>query len=166
LTFSIATHDPDTGVSTDAAEWPTYRVYEDDSDTAILTGNMEKIDDANTTGAYRKKIACTAANGFENGKSYTVWISATVNSDTGGIPYSFTAYDLSDWADALLTRDWTSVTGEAARSVLNALRFLRNKWSVAGTTLTVTEEDDATSAWTAVVAGDSNADPIISSDPT
>lgn len=54
-------------------------------------------------------------------------------------------------ADALLKRDWTAVTGEAARSVLNALRFLRNKWSISGGTLTVTEEDDTTTAWTGTV---------------
>lgn len=68
-------------------------------------------------------------------------------------------------ADALLKRDWTSVTGEAARSVLNALRFLRNKWSLSGSTLTVTQEDDTTSAWTAAVSTDASADPITGSDP-
>jgi hypothetical protein len=54
-------------------------------------------------------------------------------------------------ADALLKRDWTAVTGEATRSVLNALRFLRNKWTVTGSpptgTLSVKKEDDSTEAW-------------------
>ena len=68
-------------------------------------------------------------------------------------------------ADALLKRDWTAVTGEAARSVLNALRFLRNKWSVSGSTLTVTEEDDTTTAWTGTVTTDAAADPITGNDP-
>ena len=69
-------------------------------------------------------------------------------------------------ADAILTRDWTSVTGEAARSVLNALRFLRNKWSVSGGTLTVTKEDDSTSAWTGTVTSDAAADPATGVDPS
>ena len=69
-------------------------------------------------------------------------------------------------ADAFLKRDWTSVTGEAARSVLNAMRFLRNKWSISGTTLTVTKEDDSTSAWTGTVTSDASADPITGNDPT
>jgi hypothetical protein len=69
-------------------------------------------------------------------------------------------------ADALLKRDWTSVTGEASRSVLNALRFLRNKWSLSGTTLTVTKEDDSTSAYTATVTTDAAAEPITGSDPS
>jgi hypothetical protein len=68
-------------------------------------------------------------------------------------------------ADALLKRDWTQVTGEAARSALNALRFLRNKWSLAGTTLTVTKEDDSAPAWTGTVATQAGADPIVGSDP-
>lgn len=68
-------------------------------------------------------------------------------------------------ADGILTRDWTSVTGEAARSVLNALRFLRNKWTLAGTTLSVKKENDSTEAWTAEVTTSASADPITGSDP-
>jgi hypothetical protein len=89
LTFSVTTHDPDTGVLTDADAVPTYRVYEDDTATAILTGDMALLDTGNTTGFYAKKIACTAANGFEYGKSYTVYIEATVDSDKCGIAYDF-----------------------------------------------------------------------------
>lgn len=68
-------------------------------------------------------------------------------------------------ADALLKRDWTSVTGEAARSVLNALRFVRNKWTVTDTTLSVKKEDDSTEAWSATITTDAAANPITSSDP-
>jgi hypothetical protein len=50
---------------------------------------MAKLDDANTTGFYTELIACTAGNGFESGKPYTVYIEATVDSDTGGISYAF-----------------------------------------------------------------------------
>ncbi len=69
-------------------------------------------------------------------------------------------------ADALLQRDWTAVTGEAARSLLNACRFLRNKWVVTGQTLHVTKEDDATDAWQAALTTDGAALPVTSSDPT
>lgn len=68
-------------------------------------------------------------------------------------------------ADALLTRDWTAAGVAASRSALNALRFLRNKWALAGGTLTVMQEDDATPAWTAVVTTDATADPVTGSDP-
>ena len=69
-------------------------------------------------------------------------------------------------ADAILKRDMSAVTGEAARSMLNALRFLRNKWAIAAGTLTVRKEDDTTSAWTAALTTDPSAEPIVTSDPT
>lgn len=69
-------------------------------------------------------------------------------------------------ADALLKRDWTSVTGEAARSVLNALRALRNKVSISSATVTVTKEDDSTAAWTGAVTTDAAAQPITGIDPS
>ena len=68
-------------------------------------------------------------------------------------------------SDALLNRDMSAVSDTTARSPLNALRLLRNKWSVAATTMTVTKEDDTTSAWTATISSDAAADPVIGSDP-
>lgn len=68
-------------------------------------------------------------------------------------------------ADALLKRDLSTVTGEAARSFLNALRLLRNKVVIAAGTMTVYKEDDSTSAWTAAIGTDASADPIVSVDP-
>lgn len=66
-------------------------------------------------------------------------------------------------ADALLTRDWTSVSAPASRSVLNALRFLRNKFSTTATpgSVTVFKEDDTTVAFTKTVTTDPAAAPIV-----
>lgn len=68
-------------------------------------------------------------------------------------------------ADALLNRDMSAVSDTNARSPLNALRFLRNKWSISGATLTVTKENDSTSAWTATVSTTAGADPVTGNDP-
>lgn len=68
-------------------------------------------------------------------------------------------------ADALLNRDMSAVSDTNARSPLNALRFLRNKWSISGATLTVTKENDTTSAWTATVSTTAGADPVTGNDP-
>lgn len=68
-------------------------------------------------------------------------------------------------ADALLNRDMSAVSDTNARTPLNAMRFLRNKYSISGTTLTVTKEDDATSAWTSVLTTSAGADPVTGSDP-
>ena len=69
-------------------------------------------------------------------------------------------------ADAILKRDFSAITGESSRSLLNAARFLRNKWSVSSGTLTVTKENDSTTAWTAAVTGTAGADPVTGVDPS
>jgi hypothetical protein len=91
LTFSVCVHDPTSGALTDADSAPAYRVYETETGTAILSGTMAVLDDGNTTGFYTEQIACTTANGFEAGKSYSIYIAATVDAVTGGIAYSFRA---------------------------------------------------------------------------
>src|SRR4030042_494294 len=89
LVFSVTTHDPDTGVLTDADSLPAYRVYEEETGTPLLTGTMAKLDDPSTTGFYTESLAVPQANGFESGKTYTIYIEATVDSDTGAISYGF-----------------------------------------------------------------------------
>jgi hypothetical protein len=115
LTFSICTHDPDTGVLTDADAAPIYRVYEDETAVPILTGTMALLDAVNTTGFYSELIACTVANGFEDGKSYTIYISATVDGDTGGICYGFRA-QTPVWSEATrtLTQSATAIAAAVA----------------------------------------------------
>ena len=71
-------------------------------------------------------------------------------------------------ADALLNRDMSVGTDSGSptvRTVRQALRFLRNKFSITGSTLTVTKEDDTTASWTAAVTTDASALPITGSDP-
>lgn len=99
-------------------------------------------------------------------KALGVTGTTAATTGTGVLEAAFAALATDDdIADAILKRDWTAVTGEAARSALNALRFLRNKWSISGSTLTVTEEDDTTPAWTATLTSDAAADPVTGSDP-
>lgn len=80
LTFYLNTFRYDTGAAADATGSPAYRIYEETTDTAILTGSFALLDDSNTTGLYRGQAAITAANGFEHGKSYVVYATATVNA--------------------------------------------------------------------------------------
>jgi hypothetical protein len=69
--------------------------------------------------------------------------------------------DPHETADAILTRDWTEVSGEAAESLLNAMRSMRNKWSIsAGGILTVYKEDGTSVAWQRNVITAPNADSI------
>lgn len=68
-------------------------------------------------------------------------------------------------ADTTLGRDFAAVVGAAARSLLNAARFLRNRRRSAGGTLTIYQEDDATQAWQGAVTT-AASDPVIEIDPT
>lgn len=84
---------------------------------------------------------------------------AELSSAIDGVPTA------TENADELLKRDLAAVTGEAARSLLNVARLLRNKVVISGGVLTVYKEDDTTVAWTAAVGSDGSADPIVSVDP-
>ena len=71
-------------------------------------------------------------------------------------------------ADALLNRDMNTGTDSGSptvRTPRQALRFLRNKWTLSGTTLIVKKEDDITDSWTGIVTTTAGADPITGSDP-
>lgn len=105
LTFTVTTHTFATGALTDADGNPAYRVYEDETGTAILTGTMAKLDDTNTTGHYSEQITLSAANGFEVGKSYSIYITAAVSSVTGGVVRSFQVEAAPATATALQTVD-------------------------------------------------------------
>ncbi len=91
----------------------------------------------------------------------------TTNNDKTG--YALTSGERTSVADALLDRDMSTGTdggSPTVRTVRQALRFLRNKWSMSGSTLTVCKEDDSTSSWTSTVTTDSGASRVTGSDPT
>lgn len=98
-------------------------------------------------------------------------VAVIVKTSTSGaktsvfVLYPYEAGDANTLADDLLKRDMSAVSGEATRSPLNALRILRNKWSISGTTMTVMKEDDSTSAWTSALTATAGVNPITTSDP-
>lgn len=92
--------------------------------------------------------------------------SVTASSVTDKTGYSLTAGERTSISEALLKLDFSTVTGEASRSLLNAVRFLRNRWFISGATLTVTKEDDSTTAFTASVTTSASANPITGTDPS
>src|SRR3990170_8703456 len=77
-TFTLSVNGSSGAVDADSV--PSYRVYEDETGTAILTGSMAKLDDAGTTGFYSEQLTLSAANGLEKGKSYNVIMCAAVSS--------------------------------------------------------------------------------------
>ena len=150
---------PGEPVASDAAQI-TANVYLDGS------GTPNAVDDTNPTtlggGYYAFDITAAECNADS---VVIVPASSTANVNVIGVPGAVYTIDYNAIADSLLNRDMSAVSDTNARSPLNALRFLRNKWSISGTTLTVTEEDDTTSAWTATLTASAGADPITAIDP-
>jgi hypothetical protein len=150
---------PETGL-TGAA-----RISKNGASTVASSGSIVEIDATNMPGRYYVELTATECDTV--GQVVVRYKSAACAEVVAQA--TIVAYDpnaagptANDVADAVLKRDWTVVTGEATRSVLNALRAIRNKVSFSSGTATVTKEDDATTAWTAAVTGTpqvTNVDP-------
>lgn len=160
LVFSIATHNPDTAVLTDADSLPIYRVYENDNTTPILTGSMSKLDDDNTTGFYIKSIACTLDSGFEVDKIYTIYIAATINGDTGGITYNFIVCDTAVLvSNAVMRRDMSNVEDTADEYSLCTLILAGLNSNISNTTRYI-KKTTGLEYLNQTVTVDANANPI------
>jgi hypothetical protein len=72
---------------------------------------------------------------------------------------------LKEIADSVLTRDWTDIEDAriVERCLLQAARFIRNKFSTTASpgNVTVYKEDDSTVAFTKSVTTDPAAEPIV-----
>lgn len=166
----IAIQNPATGAATDADSLPTATVYRNGVLDGVVTVTIANA----ATGSYSGSFAVPV--GYAAGDDVQVRAQAVVSGITSppvvvwqdiiAFAQTLTVAERIEIADALLKRDWTQVTGEASRSMLNALRFLRNRWYVVATLLHVAKEDDTTDAWTSTLSTNPTADPITGSDPT
>jgi len=156
------------GVPTSLAGTPAVSVYKD-NDTAESTAGVTLTADFDAkTGLNHVRITTSSDGTFYSaGSSFQVVISAgTVggSSVVGYVVGQFSLENRKGIGDTLLKRDWTAIVGEAARSVLNALRPLRNK--VDADAGVVYKEDDSTNAWTFTKTTNASAQPITVIDPS
>lgn len=136
--------------------------------TGNVTGSVGSVAANVTVGTNNDKTGYTLTQAFPanfaalgiNGSGHILTVATCqVNSDFV-IPPTAT-----ENADALLKRDWSAVSGEAARSVLNAMRAIRNKSYRDGSYIRFTKENDSTIAWSVVASVDGDAQPIIGLTP-
>jgi hypothetical protein len=59
-----------------------------------------------------------------------------------------------------------TATKVSGRDMLSALRYLRNKVDISGSTMTVYQEDDASAAWNSALTTTAGLNPVTSSDPS
>jgi hypothetical protein len=75
--FDVITSNPTTGAVSDADSAPTFEVFEEATDTAIVSGTTTKR--TSKTGDYRGTTTLSTANGYESGKWYSIIVSGTVS---------------------------------------------------------------------------------------
>jgi|SRR6187549_1648292 len=139
LTWTVNTHTVTTGAATDADSVPTYRIYEDETGTPILTGSMALLDGSNTAGLYSEQITLSAANGFEVGKSYAIYVAATVNAVPATQSFNFklvaatlTAADIKAQVVAAINTDTYAEPGSGAplatTTLVAKVNYLYKAW--------------------------------------
>lgn len=101
----------------------------------------------------------TAPTSFALGVIY--WVRSTVTSTTFELSLTQGGLGVATSSTGAFTA--TKVTG---RDMLSALRYLRNKVDISGSTMTVYQEDDTAAAWTAALTATAGVNPITTVDPT
>lgn len=158
-----------------AASLVIFKMFTNDVDTLATQTSVNTIDDFLDTEIASIISSLSTIAGYIDTEISTIMgyldteIAALV-SELAKVPKSdstviWNTTAANQLADALLNRDMSAVSDTTARSPLNALRFLRNKYSITGSTLTVTKEDDTTAAWTSALTTDAGANPVTGSDP-
>ena len=102
----------------------------------------------------------TAPVSFSLGAIYYV-TSASLTSTTFTLASTLGGLAVSTSSTGAFTA--TEITD---RNMLSALRYLRNKVAISGSTMTVYQEDDTSASWTAALTTTSGLNPVTSSDPS
>lgn len=167
LTVYLTASQFSTGTALDATGSPAYRVYEQTTGAPILTGSFSLLDDASTTGLYAASITLSAANGFEAGKCYAVYATATVDSVaahtladqfvvqstiTSQVPTA-SAIATAVWDTLLLSYAVAGSVGAATvtnfgKALHALLKIVRNRNVKTGQNVTVYDDDNSTALTT------------------
>jgi hypothetical protein len=94
----------------DCTSAPTYRLYEQETATPILTGSYALFDDGNTVGFYAETIALLPSNGFDIGKTYVMRATCAVSGVTRNIEESFSIVSDATTCDISAATSATSFT--------------------------------------------------------
>lgn len=118
LVFTIQTHSPSFGGVAVADSNPLYRIYENETTTPIVTGQMTALDTGNTVGYYSESIDLTSVLGFEVNKNYNIRILATVESITRAETRHFKITDI---------RQILAATSGNVTSISNEVNVMTNQ---------------------------------------
>ncbi len=134
---------------------------------ATITPTVTELDSTNVKGVYKLALTTTHTNTLGEFQLH-ITAASTDPTDLKWQVCTNLPGEGTQLADAILDRDMSTGTDSGSstvRTVRQALRALRNKWSVASGLYTVTKEDDSTASWTAAVTSTAGSDPITTIDP-
>lgn len=184
----FSTSNPTTGAAANAASTPTVRLFRNGTHDVAVSFTVANPE----TGLYR--ATATIPGTYAAGDRIEIVATATVGGVAGlevlekfrlvgpdftlaNVPADvqsmaanvITAAALSAGAAEEIVDVWggRNVAGgsNGGRTNRDVMRFLRNRKTVVGTTLTVFAEDDTTPAWTATIVATAGANPITEIDP-
>ena len=138
------------GVPTTLAGSPVISAYPGNSTTELTAGITLTVDFDARTGMHNVRVVASGGNGYAIATNYSLVITTGTVGGNSVVGYVVGEFSI-EARDTLFIRDLSTVSGEAARSFLNAIRLLRNKWAISTGTMTVYKEDDTTSAWTSAL---------------
>lgn len=134
-----------------------------------VTGSVGSV--VGAVGSVNGAVGSVTGNVGGNVVGSTASVTGAVGSVTGNVGGNLlgtlSTTERNAISDAMLDRNMATGTDSGTttiRTMRQALRFLRNKWSISGGTLTVLKEDDATSSWTGTVT-QTAGNPVSSIDP-
>jgi hypothetical protein len=167
-TFAILPFDAIAGASAPTTAQIATAVWEDtfaggDFATAGSVGKMLANVDGN---GYLKVDLVDIAGAAVSSSSAQLGVNVVTNGDKTG--YALTSGERTSVADAVLDRDMSVGTDSGSptvRTVRQALRVLRNAWTIVGSTQTVYKEDDTTASWSQVLTATPGADPVTATNP-
>ncbi len=146
-------------VGTNINDTITSRMATYSQPTGFLAATFPSGTIANTTNITAGTVTTATNVTTVNGLAANVLTATSIASDA--ITAAKVASDVGpEFALAFLKYDFTGITGEASRSVLNSLRFVRNGFTISGSTMTILKEDDSSAAYTRTLTSDAAADPV------
>jgi hypothetical protein len=151
---------------TGLASFTVYRSRNGAAEATYTTPTITEIDATNLPGVYALLLDEDTTSADTVG-SEEMCLHIT-HAGMAPVTRTVEIFSAANVADVILDRDMATGTDSGSstvRTVRQALRVLRNKWSIAAGTMTVTKEDDTTASWTSAVTGTAGADPITASDP-
>lgn len=143
-----------------------------DRDSLSVSANATNLFSANASGAWysiqltptEMEAARVVIQITDTHNSPKEWLDEFIFIDTYGANPSAQRH-FSAVAETTLGFNFENVSAVSDRSLLNAARFLRNRWQVVGSALSVFAEDDVTTAWTVALDTVTSAAPVVDFNP-